>query len=246
MYNNKYKLNSSLNKIGGYEEELYKQKYLKYKQKYLKLKTQMGGEPETEEELLLRLDFTNRKLIADEIYRTNFSKTRSVEDLQLYENEKILLEEIISNQKRILVILNNVREYILDKKEEKVTYSSELPELENKISLKLKDIERKRTIYKEEKDDAFNKFQEEKANQIQIIFERIKELDREKIVQELYDLQDIKEKMDKLLFVLKDEEISLLNINIETNKINIDRIKKECEYFANQHKELKAQGLIIY
>jgi hypothetical protein len=43
MNNNKYELNASLNKIGGYEEELYKQKYLKYKQKYLKLKAQMGG-----------------------------------------------------------------------------------------------------------------------------------------------------------------------------------------------------------
>jgi hypothetical protein len=242
MYNNKYKLNSSLNKIGGYEEELYKQKYLKYKQKYLKLKAQQGGDPETEEELLLRLDFTNRKLIADEIYRTNFSKTRSVEDLQLYENEKILLEQIISNQERILLILKNVEKYILEKEEERVTYSSELPELENKISLKLKDIERKRTIYEEKKKVAFNKFQEELANQIQIIFERIKELDRKKIAKELFDLQDITEKKYKLLFVLKNDEIPLLNINIETNKFNIDRIKKVCENLAEQHKKLKARA----
>ena len=95
MYNNKYELNSSLNRIGGYEEELYKQKYLKYKQKYLKFKAQKGGDPEKVEELLKRLDFTNRKLIAAEIYRTNFGKTRSFEYVQLYENEKILLEKII-------------------------------------------------------------------------------------------------------------------------------------------------------
>jgi len=43
MNNNKFELNSSLNKIGGYEEVLYKQKYLKYKQKYSELKAQMGG-----------------------------------------------------------------------------------------------------------------------------------------------------------------------------------------------------------
>ena len=36
--------NKLVSQKGGYEEELYKQKYLKYKSKYTELKEQIGGE----------------------------------------------------------------------------------------------------------------------------------------------------------------------------------------------------------
>ena len=41
--------NKLVSQSGGYEEEFYKQKYLKYKQKYTELKAQLGGKPEQSE-----------------------------------------------------------------------------------------------------------------------------------------------------------------------------------------------------
>jgi hypothetical protein len=227
MNNNKYELNSSLNKIGGNEEELYKQKYLKYKQKYLKLKVQKGGAPKTEEEeLLIRLNSADRKVIANEIYSKNRNINYEIENVKFHEEKIKLCQEILNSQKIIIEILSSVRELIIKNESTEVKYGPELIELQKMVSDKEENL-------KEGKKKGGLPEESEKA-----IFDRIEKLDKALIVKEISNLESKWEELAKKYMNLK-EQLDLLKLYIETNKSNIETIKEVCNYIADEYKKLK-------
>jgi thiol-disulfide isomerase/thioredoxin len=53
--------NKLVSQSGGYEEELYKQKYLKYKSKYTELKAQLGGKVDYNNIITTKTNYESKK-----------------------------------------------------------------------------------------------------------------------------------------------------------------------------------------
>jgi thiol-disulfide isomerase/thioredoxin len=154
--------NKLVSQSGGYEEELYKQKYLKYKQKYTELKAQIGGELTWEDFLL---NMSKWDLDQNSINKWNEAYKKIKKDNSKVINPNIVIQKYLINHNQAKTIQGAMALLNENWWENPANYKAELEEEKNMIEQSKKNIKKicdpsfvsKKTIYNSDDKTKFDK-----------------------------------------------------------------------------------------
>jgi hypothetical protein len=203
-----------------------------------------GSGSETIETIAHSIEGKSLQSIANEIYWTKRSITSSGVSIRLYNEEIVLWKQILSNQERMIPLLEAEKERILQNNAVEVKYAGELQELIDKNSSILTTIDKKLESDKEERENMSEKLYATSVTDIEDILQRINTLNREQIAQELFNLQVEDNKIGTISHDLYYTTIHDLKQSIKMNDSRIDTLKSDCEGWVNQHINLKERGLL--
>ena len=210
-------------------------------------RSKKGGspDPETIKTLFIEYEHKELKSIASEIYWLNIDITSSTELVQLYDKEIKLWNQILSNQKLIISLLQAEKDRILRNDAVEVKYTPELQELIAENLSILTTIDKKLKSDKEEREEKSVRLHARSDADIEDILHRLQQtLDRNQVVQELFDLRVKNDELNTTINDLYYTTIHELKWLIKMNDDRIDILKSDCDSWVEQHIKLIDQGLL--